>query len=199
MKHILVVVWSIAVFISGGAIAADDSGKFAAKGAARKSCSDFTQSAQQKNSDYLLYGGWLEGYVTSYNQFQPSNYDVVPWQTTELLLALLQRHCKANPDIKYLDAVNSLIKTVFPIRLEKESPLVKVSVADKNSYYYVEILQRAKQRLKFLGYYNTAVDGSVFTPLDVEVFVKYQKDLGIPQTGIPDQFTLSNLFLKKTQ
>ncbi len=196
MKFSFLIILVLSVLPLPTVLAADEGAKFAAKGAGRKVCSSFLQSAENKGNDYLLFGGWLEGYLTSYNQFQPNNYDISPWQTTELLLILLQRHCKSNPDIKYLDAVNSLIKSFFPIRLPTESQLVKIEVNGNTSYYYQEILQRAKDRLKVLGYYHGDVDGTKYDSKDVAVFSQYQEKHGMTVTGIPDQYTLSSLFLK---
>ena len=176
--------------------AADKDGKFAAKGAARKSCADFLTATEQRSSDFLLYAGWLEGYLTSFNQVQAKNYDISPWQTTEFLLMLLQKHCQSNPEIKYFDAANALIKSIFPIRLNEEGTIVKVQVGDAVGFHYEEILLRAKQRLKAMGFYKDEVDGKHFTNIDSKVFLAYQKKLGLKETGMPDQATLASLFLK---
>ena len=154
---------------------------------------------EQKNTDYYLYGGWLEGYFSAYNQFQQDNYDISPWQTTELLLLLLQRHCKDNPTAKYLDAANAMIKAFYPIRLTAESKIIKIEVGEVSSYFYQEILLRAKQRLKFLGYYDGEPNGTTYTDDDTKAFSDYQRKVGLRITGIPDQRTLTNLFLKATQ
>lgn len=179
--------------------AADGEGKFAAKGAARKSCSQFLESAQDKSSDYLLYGGWVEGYISGYNQFQPENYDITPWQTTELLMILLRQHCSANPQVRFLDATNSLIKAFFPIRLEQESPIIAIKVGEGTTYHFHEILLRAEQRLKFLGYFEGEPDGKTFTEEDTRAFAAYQQKHGLKVTGVPDQHTLASLFLKRKQ
>ena len=57
---------------------------------------------------------------------------------------------------------------------------------------------RAKERLKILGY----IDGDVVADYDegdIQAFEKYQKDIGITITGVPDQNTLLSLFLKKVK
>ena len=188
----------VAVLLSHQVRAADEEGKFAAKGAGKRDCSNFVQTIEQRSTDYYMYGGWLEGYLSSYNAFQPNNYDATPWQTTELLLTLLKRHCDNNPEVKFLSAVNSLLKTFYPIRLEGENKLIKISVNGAETYFYEEILLRAKERLKILGY----IDGDVVADYDegdIQAFEKYQKDIGITITGVPDQNTLLSLFLKKVK
>ena len=59
-----------ALFIFSSLIyAADVDGKFAVKGAGRKSCESFLQAKASGSNDYLLYAGWVEGFISSYNQF----------------------------------------------------------------------------------------------------------------------------------
>jgi hypothetical protein len=183
------------MFISAYSFAADEEGKFAVKGAGKRDCSNFLKAANERNTDLYLYGGWLEGYLSSYNQFQPSNYDVTPWQTTELMLTLLQRHCQNNTDVKFLSAVNSLIKTLYPIRLEDENELVRIDVNGAQTYFYVDILKRAKERLKQLNYIKGEINDK-YTKEDAAAFEEYQKAIGLKVTGIPDQYTLASLFLK---
>jgi hypothetical protein len=196
-KHltIMCLIW---VILNAQVQAADSEGKFAVKGAGKKDCSSFVQATEQKNTDYYLYGGWLEGYLSSYNSFQTNNYDSTPWQTTELLLNLLKRHCDANPKVKFLSAVNSLLKTLHPLRLDSENQLVRISVNGADTYYYEDILLRAKNRLNKLGYLKGEIVAD-FDKGDIEAFQKYQKDIGISLTGVPDQNTLLNLFFKKVK
>jgi hypothetical protein len=192
------IIVSLMITFSLTAFSADKEGKFAVKGAGKRDCSNFLEAANKRNTDLYLYGGWLEGYLSSYNQFQTTNYDIVPWQTTELMLTLLQRHCKNNPEVKFLSAVNSLIKTLYPIRLETENELVRIDVNGAQTYFYVDILKRAKERLKKLNYITGDVTDK-FTEQDATAFEQYQKAVGLKVTGIPDQFTLTSLFLKPKQ
>jgi hypothetical protein len=196
MKKLTILFLLSCFAFSLSAFSADNDGKFAVKGAGKRSCSNFISTAENKTTDYYLYGGWLEGFLSSYNQFQPKNFDITPWQTTELMLTLLQNHCKANPEIKFLSAVNSLIKTLFPIRLNSNNNLVKIQVGSFEGYYYQEIILRAKQRLKKLGHLNTDIKNK-FSKADAIAFESYQKSIGLQITGIPDQKTLLSLFLKK--
>lgn len=192
----LIAIVMLSLVLSDVSMAADNDGKFAAKGAARRVCSDFTQASKDKTSDVLLYGGWVEGYLSAYNQFQPDTYDVMPWQTTELVLIFLRRHCESHPQTKFFDAMSSLISSLFPIRLEQESAIVSVDVNNGQSYYYVEILKRAKQRLHAMGHYATEPVYDDFNEQDIKAFADFQTKLGLQATGIPDQLTLSSLFLK---
>ncbi|MFC4699178.1 peptidoglycan-binding domain-containing protein [Glaciecola siphonariae] len=198
MKKLVNIVLTL-MLLSAASIsaAADADGKFAVKGAGKRLCSNFIVAANEKTTDYYLYGGWLEGYLSSYNSFQSDNYDITPWQTTELMLAFLLQHCHSNPDTHFLSAVNSLIKTLFPIRLTKESELVSINVNNATSYYYTEIMTRAKERLKHLGF----IEGNItsgYNEDDIKAFTAFQKSIGLKPTGVPDQQTLASLFLRPT-
>jgi len=198
MKTLVKIILLLSISYSSVTFTADSKGKFAVKGAGSHTCNAFIQAVNTKSTDYYLYGGWLEGFISSYNQFQPNNFDITPWQTTELMLVLLKRHCKSNPEIRFLSAVNSLIKTLFPIRLNTENNLVKIQIAGSESYYYQEIIMRAKKRLKVLGYLKGELKPT-FDQTDAIAFETYQKALGINPSGIPDQQTLVSLFLKPTK
>lgn len=183
-------------FFVGNTMSADLNGNFSVKGAGRKSCSDFLEAKDSANSDYLLYGGWVEGYISSYNQFQPKNYDITPWQSTELLLIFLAEHCKTNPEARILSVVNGLIKAFFPIRLQEESKLVKVTLGKHDTYYYGEIIKRVKERLKAAQIYHGDTNSDSFGAEEVAAIVKFQENAGLTATGILDQNTLTRLFLK---
>lgn len=192
--------------------AADEDGKFAAKGAGRKSCEaylmakDNAQLSAQKPTgenakehslnDFRLYAGWLEGYITAYNQFQSGNYDITPWQTTELLMVLLARHCKDNPETRILSATNGLIQALFPARLQAESQVMEVTLLQHKSYYYTEIIFQVKKRLTQLGLYSGDVTQSTYATPEIQAMRAFQKKHGLPETGVPDQRSLTHLFLR---
>ncbi|MCP5144060.1 MAG: peptidoglycan-binding protein [Gammaproteobacteria bacterium] len=183
------------VLVSMPASAADAEGKFAVKGAGTRPCSDFVTAKAEQSRDYYLYGGWLEGFVSSFNQFQADTYDVTPWQTTELLLALLETHCRNNPDQRFLTAANALVKTLLPARLAAESAIISSAVNGTESYYYQAIVERVQERLQELGHYRGEANGELSEALGAALR-DYQAKSGLRVTGIPDQYTLANLFLK---
>ncbi|WP_375750928.1 peptidoglycan-binding domain-containing protein [Vibrio sp. HN007] len=185
----------VLVLLSLTCNAADVNSKFAVKGAGRKSCEDFVRVMDSKTNDYYVYGGWLEGYISGYNQSQVDNYDIAPWQSTELMLSLIKHQCKTNKEMPFLTATNMLIKTLFPVRLKQADSLVRIDFNDHHSYYYQSTLINAKQRLKKLGFISYEIDDS-FEDRDASAFSEYQKKAGLRVTGVPDQVTLSTLFLK---
>jgi hypothetical protein len=186
-------------FISTIISAADVDGKFAVKGAGRKSCEDFIQAKRSGSEDYLLYAGWLEGFISSYNQFQEKTFDITPWQTSELLLILMSEQCKTNPQSRILTVVNGLFKALFPIRLESESTIIKVSLDGRDTYYYSEIIKRVKSRLKVATDYKGDETSDDFGAEEIRAIVDFQKKTGLTVTRVLDQNTLSRLFLKQSK
>jgi hypothetical protein len=197
MKTLINLLVICCLSISFQAVSADNQGKFAVKGAGKHACKDFTKAANARTTDYYLFGGWVEGFISSYNQFQPENFDITPWQTTELILTLLKTHCAKNPDTRFLSATNSLIKTLFPIRLNENSNLMSVQVGKSKSYFYQEIITRVKSRLKAMGYLSGNIN-STFKQEDAIALEKFQRKIGLTPTGMLDQQTLASLFLKST-
>lgn len=193
------IVLSVLFLFSSLIYAADVDGKFAVKGAGRKSCDDFLQAKASGSNDYLLYAGWVEGFISSYNQYQPDNYDITPWQTTELLLLLASEQCKAKPDSRMLTVVNGLLKALFSIRLQTESKIVKVSLDGRDTYYYSEILKRVKERLKLATSYRGNISDDSFGAEEIRAIVEFQKSSKLTVTRVLDQNTLSRLFLKQTR
>jgi Putative peptidoglycan binding domain len=193
------VLFAVLFAFSSVLYAADIDGKFAVKGAGRKACTDFMQAKSSGSNDYLLYAGWVEGFLSSYNQFQPKNYDITPWQTTELLLLLVSEQCKATPDSRMLSVVNGLLKALFSIRLQTESDIVKVSLDGRETYYYSEILKRVKSRLKIATNYKGDEKSDSFGAEEIIAIVNFQKKMGLTVTRVLDQNTLSRLFLKPSK
>ena len=175
--------------------AADDKNAFAIKGAGHHTCANFTTAYAERSPNYTLYGGWIEGYVTAFNQFQARTYDIAPWQTTELMLGMMARFCESQPDMRFLDAFNRFLREILPQRLDKLSRLEQVTVRGRALNMYTEVLLRIETRLAALGHKPGEVDGrfDVATSRALEAF---QATKSLPVNGLPDQRTLFELFLR---
>jgi hypothetical protein len=99
------------------ASAADKNGLFAIRGAGLLTCHTFVQEREAASDAYVMIGGWLDGYVTAINELSLETFDVTPYESTELLTILINRHCKDNPtDILYA-VTNNLLAKLFDDRL----------------------------------------------------------------------------------
>lgn len=186
------------MFMSFSALAADSEGAFNTKGAAKRSCEDFTSTYAEQGAETYLYGGWLEGYITAFNALQQKTFDITPWQTTELMLLMLNKHCTDNPDQKFLDATNIMLQAFLPTRLVTRSDIIEMTINDSTIYIYQSVLDMTTEALKASGY-NVDMAESEFNTSYVKAITQYQQAKGIAVTGFPDQQTLVNLLLVPTK
>ena len=49
--------------------ASDNKGNFAVKGIGTLSCEKFVNAKDTKDSAYMHFGGWIEGYISASNKF----------------------------------------------------------------------------------------------------------------------------------
>ena len=197
MKRSLITSALLITLFTQVAIAADANGKFAAKGAATRSCEKFSEDYTSKNQDYYLYGGWLEGYITGFNSFQSNTYDITPWQSVELLLGIIHRECKNKASHRFIEVANSVIQTVAPLRLTSASELEQITYNGQVSYHYAKVLLDMYERLHGMGYLAESLSNEpAFTQAHSDALIAYQKARDITPTGFPDQMTLLSIFYK---
>ena len=181
------------------AFAADDEGNFAIKGAGLQTCGAFLAAWDKASPDLAQYGGWISGYLTGMNQHVESTFDAAPWQTTETLLGMTRSVCQNSaPDLRFMEAFNLLMRNLLPLRLNASSELEGVRDADSTLVIYREVLRVARQRLKAEGFDPGPEDGD-FTDQTASALRGFQTARGLTATGMPDQQTLFQLFLKPSQ
>jgi hypothetical protein len=178
------------------ATAADDKGDFAIKGAGLQTCGKFLLAWDKASPDLAQYGGWITGYLTGMNQHVAGTFDAAPWQTTETLLGMTRSVCQnSEPDLRFMEAFNILMRSLLPLRLNALSELEGVRDNDSTLVIYREVLRVAKQRLKAEGFDPGSEDG-VFSDQTDTALRAFQTARGLQVTGMPDQQTLFQLFLK---
>lgn len=182
--------------LSGPAQAADGGGSFAVKGAGLQDCAGFQTAFDQGSPDLGIYMGWVEGYATALNQANDGIFDILPWQTGETLMRLLWVSCEAlGPETKLIAATVGMLQSLASNRVSDASKVVGFHNGDRSVLLYEEILRRAHLRLGDLGY-DLPSDPAEMTDVSVQAFEDFQKQQGIPVTGLPDQETLIKLFIK---
>lgn len=177
------------------AFSADASGEFAIKGAGQKTCQGFLTALEEQSPDVALYGGWIEGYVTGVNQFQDGLFDLTAWQTTETLLSLMRSVCvQVDAETRFLDAFYELVSRSRQASLSNHSDASVLSNDGRSVIVYRDVLAMAKERLSSAGY-DTQRGSADFGPQEIAAFEAYQRDNGLPLSGLPDQQTLFSLFM----
>jgi hypothetical protein len=171
----------------------DSRGMFSVKGVGTANCAHYLDARREKGKEFLLYAGYLGGYVTAYNKLSSETFDILPWQNIDTLLGLLANYCTQQPDHNYAVAVSELIQMLTPSRLEVASKITEARTPQGSVRIYHETLRRIQAKLAVLGHYNGSADG-LFGPNTRRGIEIYQEIKGLKKTGLPDQPTLFTLF-----
>lgn len=175
------------------AYAADDNGNFAIKGGGLQSCQALIKAFEGQTDDLKLYAGWIDGYLTGLNQFTDQTYDFAAWQTSDTLLGMTYSVCQEMPDeTRMMDAFIEIVRLIQPGRIVTEDGMIALLHEGQGTAVYEKVLDSLKSRLQDLGYEPGINIG--FEKETAQAIALYQKDAGLPQSGLPDQQTLYNLF-----
>lgn len=179
---------------AGPILAADVSGNFAFKGAGAQSCAGFRASWQGSSKDLLLYGGWLDGYVTAFNQSRPETFDVAPWQSTQTLLGLAKSVCDQMPDeTPFALAAWKLLQALVPDRLDTASTAVVLTEGDRQTAIYAALIPRIRARLALEGNELGDLRDREFPDRLRAALRDFQGLHGLDASGALDQRTLFTL------
>lgn len=170
--------------------ATDGNNAYAIKGAGIAKCSTFIEFHQKKSDVYLVFGGWLEGYLTAINQQQSNTFDLAPWQSTQLLLVATESLCKQKPDMQFQEAVQVLIGQLAQQKIAQGGKFVTVD----QYVFQEEVVKRMKNTLKSRGLYSGNVGDAQYDDKLKAAVKQFQKGIKQSETGLPDQGTLYELF-----
>ena len=174
------------------AIAADANGEFALKGAGFLTCKAYAEERARRSDVYYMIGGWLDGFISAHNKYAHDTYDVTSFESAELLLRVIDGHCKANPDDRLYSVINSLVTQLGHERLQEKSVRVEIVEGRRKAVLYRETIGRIQTKLTQLGLYKAPVD-SAYTDATRSALMAFQSDIGFEMTGFPDQATLWHL------
>ncbi len=177
------------VAAAGQAPAADGNGQFGIKGVGGAPCETYLQAFEKKDQGYLMYLGWLGGYISATNQYLPDTFDITPWQSVGLVSMAVANVCRQNPKASVLEAVQRVLQGVYPLRLTQASPMTEAKTDKATIRIYQAVLKQAQEKLKALGYYKGKPDGK-YGPGTRKALEAFQKDNKLQPTGLPDQATL---------
>ena len=101
---------------------ADKQGQYAIRGAGLISCAIYSkQRAARSNVLTSSPQHGLMEYITGVNQYAPQTYDLLSFEGAELLMAILDEHCKANPTDPVFGVLASLFRKLWPDRVTEKS------------------------------------------------------------------------------
>lgn len=174
------------------ATAADAEGQFAVRGAGLMTCEIYTHERAAGSPAYLVSAAWVDGYITATNQHLAATYDVMPFESTELLAEVIDRHCAEHPSHRVFPVIQSLVAKLFRDRLQTRSDKVDVAQGERQVSLYVDIVERMQSRLRDQDRYQGAITGAFDSATRVALMA-YQQSIGFEPTGFPDQATLWRL------
>lgn len=177
--------------VSTAAVGGDTEGRFAIKGYGLRTCSEFLQARQAQSPEYLRFGGWLNGYLTASNRYEPRTFDLASWQDTPIMASWLAEYCDGHGQLPFMEAVGALVNRLGEDRLQDFSKPVELP-QPMSSVLYEATLRRAQARLVELGYLEGAISGE-FDPETSAALQAYQRAEDLKPTGLPDQSTLAKL------
>lgn len=189
MRLVVYVLFCAHFFTPTNALAADNQGKFSVKGIGVLSCEAFVKAKDNKESAYLHFGGWIEGYLSASNKHLDKTYDIAPWQTTETISTIAYTACKRNPEANFARTVDEIAGRLSQTSLDTPSKVINITHGKYSVSIPAAIYENAKNRLKSLN----MLEGEGNRDETKEALIQYQIKKGLPVTGLPDQYTLWNL------
>ncbi len=191
-KQLSSIIFLISTLASQGTIAADKSEQFAIRGAGLISCQIYDHERKARAYIYLLTTAWIDGYITASNEHLPDTYDLLSFESTELLTEILDKHCKKNPDDIVVTVLRAMLAKLHDDRLQNYSKKTEITSGERHTSLYVEVIKRVQQKLTSAGFYNGKIDGSYGKEM-LMAMQSYQKSIAFKPTGFPDQASLWRL------
>lgn len=172
--------------------AADRNGEYAIKGVGLANCEQFTAARTEQSNVFWMFMGWLDGYLSAANRLSEDTFDLVAWESTDLLATVIDGHCKQNPQDQFEPVARSIVAQLAEERLRNRSKLVVARTDSGGLALYRDALRRAQQALSALKHYTGEPDG-LYGPATRQALEDFQRANGLKVTGLPDQVTLWKL------
>jgi hypothetical protein len=184
---------ALALAAAGAAEAADRQGRFKIEGAGALRCERYGQIRAQQGEDYKVVLSWMNGYLTAVNELTPDTFDVLTWQSAELVGTLIDGFCQQNKEVNVVTALGQLVKALMPQRVETLPQIVAAESGGRKIGIYKNVLREVQDRLIRTGHYKGKPDGA-YGPGTKAALEAFQRANRIEVTGLPDQRTLVQLF-----
>lgn len=175
------------------AFAEDANHQFAVEGGGRSTCQAFLNARKDENSpEYKRLIGFVEGYLTAANRYEPNTFDLSPWHNEAAFGLILEKHCNDNLEETLVGTLQKLTISFRPIRIAQFSRMFQVGDGEHKALVYETIMQRAQAFVKGRGLYTGKEDGA-YSPAMRDALKQFQIQQKLPATGVPDSATLWTL------
>lgn len=168
-------------------------GQFAVEASGRITCQQYTALRKDRKSPgFNRVIGFVEGYLTAANRYEPNTFDLTPWHNAAAFDLILGKHCETHQADSLTGVLQKMIASFMPLRVARYSKMVEIREGAGRTFVYETILRRAQGALRRQGFYNGPEDGA-FSPALRDAFRKYQQQQKLDPTGVPDPGTLWTL------
>lgn len=193
MRITTFLVGTILAVSAATARANDGNNQFAVEGPGRLDCATFTRARADKGSaEYQRMIGFIEGYLSAANRYEPNTFDLSPWHNAAAFDLILEKHCSEKPEDVMVAVVQKMVGALRPLRVASFSPLVEVGTGENRAFVYETILRRTQAALRSRGLFDGEEDGK-FSPKMRDALLAYQRRADLYETGVPDPATLWTL------
>lgn len=193
MKTRLFALGLLAAPALSAASAQDDTRQFAVEGSGMMTCERFINArADTTSPDYQRMIGFIEGYLSAANLYEPDTFDLTPWHNAAALDLIVENHCAQYPEDRLVGVTQRMVGGLRPFRVARFSRMLEVGDGQNRAFVYEAILRRAQAALQLRGLYSGPEDGT-FTPALRDAFRDFQRSVGLNETGVPDPATLWKL------
>jgi hypothetical protein len=163
--------------------------QFALEESGRATCAMYTRARSGSPQATARYIGFIEGYLTAANRYEPNTFDLTPWHTPEAFALILDEHCAKNPDEALAMVAQQIVVAMMPLRLADKSDLVAIGEGSHQTTVYQRIIWRAQDELARRGLYRGKLDGSD-SPEFRSALTHFQQLARLDPSGLPDVATL---------
>lgn len=156
-------------------------------------CGELIKAQETDETLYAAFGVWIGGYLTAANAYEADTFDLTPWQPVELAAAQITVACKQQETATVAAVMASYVQYLKAGRLTESSNLIRLRAGDKAMFIYSVVLDDIRARLEANGATITDPEGTYGNTFGRAVLT-YQRANQLPQTGLPDTRTLTQLF-----
>lgn len=179
----------LSLALAGEAAASDGKGRFALEGIGVLGCPQFVEARATRSDVYSRAFGWIEGYFSAANRYEPDTFDLTPWQNAEVLMVVIENHCRRNPGDRMHEVAQQLVATLKRDRLASGSPALTLSSGQRGVTVYEDVVKKAQQALAARGLYSGKPDGQFGEKTQLAI-AEFQRISQLEVTGLPDSATL---------
>lgn len=184
-----IVAGAVGLALSSPAAAASKDGKFAVEGPGQASCERILHAKEADPNEFARYLGFMEGYISAANRYEPNTFDLTPWHSSQALSLILTKHCESHPKAVLGVVMQEFVVAMMPVRLASYSPREEIAEGSNRAEVYEAIIKRSQEVLAKKGLYTGAADGQ-YSPAMGDALRAFQKTAHLDATGIPDTATL---------